>query len=138
MIKKLTLNDINDVLCLFNTDTLNKYNNQILSEQFSNTIYSNYGYYLNNHLVGCIFYWRILDSVDLDYIYVHKDYRKNKIASNLLDFMFNRCIDCDIYLEVSEYNIIAFNLYSKYNFSIIDKRKDYYGKNKHAIIMKRG
>lgn len=82
-------------------------------------------------------YMIILDSIDIDEIYeiaIHKDYQHQGLATKLIEYYPK---NKDIFLEVSEYNYNAIALYKKLGFKEINIRKNYYGKNDNAIIMKK-
>lgn len=83
--------------------------------------------------------WIIAGEGDITNIAVNPSYRKQRIASNLLNKLFELCIenDCkDITLEVRASNIPAQSLYKKFNFKEEGLRKKYYSDNgEDAIIM---
>lgn len=77
----------------------------------------------------------IYDRLEIDYIYVDTEYRKNNIASKLLEYLFdNYKYSCT--LEVRCDNIPAINLYKKFSFEIVSTRKNYY-KDIDAYLMLR-
>lgn len=93
-----------------------------------------------NKIVGFIGVWLIAGEGDITNIGVHPDYRRNNIASGLLTSLLSLCVDlnCTILnLEVRLSNIIAQNLYNKFNFKEIGIRKNYYGNNEDAILMQK-
>lgn len=96
-------------------------------------------YELENAIVGFIQYNIIYERVELDYIYVEKDWRKRGIASQLMNFCLqdsikNSCLN--ITLEVNENNTGGIKLYEKFGFQRVAIRPRYYhGKN--ALLMMR-
>lgn len=71
---------------------------------------------------------------------VAPNYRRKKIASNLLDeveVMLKQRGISECRLEVREDNNAAIKLYSKLGYRIIDKLERYYGK-KHGLYLKKG
>lgn len=90
------------------------------------------GYYIDNELVGIIIYKRLYDTTDLLYIVVDKLYRNKNIASTLLENLIKE--SNKIILEVRCDNKNAIKLYKKYNFKIINIRKNYYD-NMDAYVM---
>ncbi len=90
------------------------------------------GYYIDNELVGIIIYKTLYDTTDLLYIVVDKLYRNKNIASILLENLIKE--SNKIILEVRCDNKNAIKLYKKYNFKIINIRKDYYD-NMDAYVM---
>ena len=90
------------------------------------------GYYIDNELVGIIIYKTLYDTTDLLYIVVDKLYRNKHIASTLLENLIKE--SNKIILEVRCDNKNAIKLYKKYNFKIINIRKNYYD-NMDAYVM---
>ena len=97
-----------------------------------------YVYKVNNILVGFIHISINYETADLLNIIVKEEYRKQNIASTLLDYAISelpRTVE-HFLLEVNENNKAAIKLYNKFNFNIISIRKNYY-KNQNALIMER-
>jgi ribosomal-protein-alanine N-acetyltransferase len=76
-----------------------------------------------------------LDKVEILNLVVDSQYRNQRIASLLLDYLFDE-VSKPVILEVRESNIPAINLYKKFNFMEIARREKYY-ENENAIIMER-
>ncbi len=120
MIKKITqTNELNN---------LTQY--KITINEFTNL----YGYEIDNEIVGFIDFSLIFDRIELNYIFVKENHRKNNIAKKLMDVMIKN--NLPITLEVNVNNKKALNLYKKYNFNIITIRKNYYG-NEDAYLMEK-
>ena len=82
------------------------------------------------------------DELEIISILIDKKFRKvgigNSLMNDLLNIAFKKKIQ-NIFLEVSVENLIAINLYKKFNFIKVGKRKNYYyqhGKYIDADIMK--
>ena len=82
------------------------------------------------------------EDMEIISILIDKKFRKmgigKSLLNKLLNFAFKKKIQ-NIFLEVSVANIIAINLYKKFNFIKVGKRKNYYfqnGKYIDADIMK--
>ena len=129
MIKEISdLNIINKLLKEFNTsiNSLGTYSHYVIYE-------------ISNIIVGFISYDLIYDRLEIEYIYVNKEYRNKGIASKLMDYLVdignkNNCIN--ISLEVRETNLIAKNFYKKHKFEEVARREKYY-KNEDGILMVR-
>lgn len=76
--------------------------------------------------IAILVYSEIYDRLEIDYIYVLEEYRKNGIASKLLHYLFSK-YNYACSLEVRCDNIAAINLYKKYDFDIVSIREKYYG-----------
>lgn len=95
---------------------------------------------LENEVVGFAGAKFIIDEADIMNIAVKSSYRKQGIASlllkNLIDVCKNNNIN-SINLEVNEENFPAINLYKKYEFLEVGRRKNYYDGKFDAILMKK-
>lgn len=103
--------------------------------KFSNNSFEKvYGYYLNDTLVGLIDFSLIYERIEINYIFVKEEYRRNKIASKMMDFIIS--YNLSISLEVEETNNPAIKLYEKYGFQKKAIRKNYYGKNDGILMIR--
>ena len=110
MIKETNnINIINSFLKYFDTE-------------MSNNPYRKYLLYDDSAI---LVYSEIYDRLEIDYIYVLEEFRNQKIASKLLEYLFNKYnFTCS--LEVRCDNMSAINLYKKFGFEIVTVRKNYY------------
>ena len=74
--------------------------------------------------------------IHIQNIIVKPEYQNQGIGSVLLKYIIDNKQDKKIMLEVRSKNINAIKLYQKYDFKIINIRKNYY-KDDDAIIMER-
>lgn len=96
-----------------------------------------FGYYDNNKLVGFIHVLKTFECVEIINVVVDTEYRKQGIASKLINYVVDYYDDLEyILLEVNEHNEKAINLYNKLEFKVINVRKKYYG-NDDALIMRK-
>ena len=93
-------------------------------------------YLIENKEVGYVILEETIDVIDIVDVLVNEEYRKQKIASKLFDYVINKYknVKEKIMLEVRVSNNPAINLYRKFNFEIIYIRKNYY-KDEDAYIM---
>lgn len=130
MVNNCELKDIDSIkklgrLINHNFDKVNKLEEIINNKEIK-------GYYIDNELVGIIIYKTLYDTTDLLYIVVDQIYRNKNIASTLLENLIKE--SNKIILEVRCDNKNAIKLYKKYNFKIINIRKNYYD-NMDAYVM---
>ncbi len=97
---------------------------------------------LDKKIVGYIGLWFIMDECHITNVAVHLDYRKQKIATKLVESMFDLCKEhaaTYVTLEVRKNNIPAQELYKKFGFRKEAIRKEYYknpdNTREDAIIM---
>ena len=93
-----------------------------------------------NKIVGFAGIKIVLDEADIMNIAVKKDYRRQGIATLLLNHILNICKEKNIKtinLEVNEENFSAISLYQKFGFEECGRRKQYYDNKYDAILMKK-
>lgn len=92
----------------------------------------------NDIIVGFAGIWIAIDEAHITNIVTRKSYRKQGIATLLLQQLITITKNLDlksITLEVSEINNPAINLYEKLGFNRVGTRKKYYQNIYDAIIM---
>lgn len=130
MIKKLTIEDIDDILKIENEAFLHPYN----KEQFAYELEDNpcamiYGYYEEDKLIGVIDFWITFDCCQLCKIAIDKAYRRKGIATKLMNFMYEKSKkeQCEnVLLEVRMSNKSAIAFYKKEGFISLNTRDKYY------------
>lgn len=91
-----------------------------------------------NNIVGYSGIWQPIDEAHITNIVTKKDKRNNKVGTKMLEKLINIAKERklnNITLEVNVNNVIAINLYKKYNFKEVGRRKRYYNNIDDAIIM---
>jgi [ribosomal protein S18]-alanine N-acetyltransferase len=138
MIKRISELDLQNIIeiereSFDNPWTIEQIHHDILEKKVSN----NWGYYKNTHLIGYIFGWIVQDEYHLTNIAIKTEFKRQGIASSLLNFLLEllrkRQIK-HIFLEVSNANQSAQRLYERFDFISVGIRKDYYGKGDDAIL----
>ena len=120
--------------------TLNpKYNilfklEEILKEPYSKI----YVYVKDGTIVGFLHATVLYETIDIINIVVDKNYRRQRVASNLFDYLLTEApaTVTILTLEVNENNVSAIKFYESFGFSIINRRKGYY-MNADAFLMGR-
>ncbi len=90
-------------------------------------------------LLGYINFYLIAEEAHMLNLAIHPDWRKKGVAAQLLqhaiDFLKRRNA-AHVFLEVRESNLDAINLYQRFGFEMIGKRKRYYVEtNEDALVM---
>lgn len=134
MISKLTKEEVQEVIQL--GTMLNPNFSKLFHIENLNPNETIYIYKENNINKGFIHIQNGLDIIDLLNIIVKPEYQNKGIGSVLLKYIIDNKQDKKIMLEVRSKNINAIKLYQKYDFKIINIRKNYY-KDDDAIIMER-
>ncbi len=134
MISKLTKEEVQEVIQL--GTMLNPNFSKLFHIENLNPNETIYIYKENNINKGFIHIQNGLDIIDLLNIIVKPKYQNQGIGSVLLKYIIDNKQNKKIMLEVRSKNINAIKLYQKYDFKIINIRKNYY-KDDDAIIMER-
>jgi len=134
VISKLTKEEVQEVIQL--GTMLNPNFSKLFHIENLNSNETIYIYKENNINKGFIHIQNGLDIIDLLNIIVKPEYQNQGIGSVLLKYIIDNKQDKKIMLEVRSKNINAIKLYQKYDFKIINIRKNYY-KDDDAIIMER-
>lgn len=104
-------------------------NNEIIKD-LNNNVFSKYFIYVEeSNIIGFVNYFDIYDRYEIVNIFVAETYRNKKIGSKMLEHLIKlgeKQNIKNITLEVKKDNIVAINLYKKYNFEIVAIRKLYY------------
>lgn len=94
--------------------------------------------FIEKTLVGIIVYMIIESEAEIHLLVVDRNYRRKSIGKNLLKEtlkILEKLKVEHVFLEVSNRNSAAINLYKKVGFKQIGIRKNYYGKDNHGIVM---
>lgn len=134
MISKLIKEEVQEVIQL--GTMLNPNFSKLFHIENLNPNETIYIYKENNIIKGFIHTQNGLDIIDLLNIIVKSEFQNQGIGSILLKYIIDNKQDKKIMLEVRSKNINAIKLYQKYDFKIINIRKNYY-KDDDAIIMER-
>ena len=90
-----------------------------------------------DELMGYLFFMQVLDEAEVANIAVSPDFRRNGVASCLLDTALEN-VEADIFLEVRASNAPAIALYEKYGFRQYGVRRNYYeSPREDALLMQR-
>ena len=140
-VKQATIHDLNAIEKI----ELNLERRILSSATLSSTLNENMYYYfiakINDTVVGYLSAELLVDHFDLLAIAVDKKFRRQNVATNLLNKLFNLCGELkitDIFLEVRQNNLSAISFYEKVGFEKISIRKNYYtDTNEDAYIYKK-
>lgn len=111
---------------------------KLLEEEFSTDPFLKILIFEDDNLIkGFLLYSEIYDRIEINQIEVLTKYQQKHIASCLMEYLINIAKEkqlSNITLEVEENNYKAINLYHKYKFVKVAKRKGYYN-GVDAILM---
>lgn len=128
-IVKAGIDDLDKIVKLQNNLEFKMLSENNLKEDLQNSVYSYFIACKEGTPAGFISFSNLVDTIDLDYIAVLKEYRKQKIGSKLFDKLLDFAKENNInkiMLEVRESNIVAIKFYETLGFKKIYERKNYY------------
>ncbi len=140
MIRKCSSKDVDDLVSLEQECFKSPLSYDFLKQEIEKNPLSNYLCFEKNGVViGYIGLW-LTDIGTILNLCVKEEYRRNNIASKLMDEtikVFKENNINEISLDVRVSNEKALSLYKKYNFKQVLIRKNYYENKEDAIVMLR-
>ena len=92
---------------------------------------------IGKKVIGICVIHIVLDEVQINYFSLKKRFRRKGYGIYLMKYLIKQCENLKIkkiFLEVSETNLIAEVFYSKFNFSTVGRRKNYYKDGSDAVL----
>ena len=96
-----------------------------------------FGLLITNLVIGICVFQVVLDEVQINYFVVNKKFRKKGFGSYLMSYLIKKFEKLNlkkILLEVSQGNVTAERFYSRFDFSTVGIRKNYYKDGSHALL----
>ena len=92
---------------------------------------------LENFVIGICVVQVVLDEAQINYFVVNQKYRKKGFGSYLMSYLIKNCEKLNLkklLLEVSQRNVTAERFYSRFDFSTVGIRKNYYKDGSDALL----
>ncbi len=118
----------------------NPWNREAFLRDLENDIAFNYVLEHEGVIIGYYGFWIMFDNVDITKVSIRKELQGKGLSNILMNDFFSRIKNLDIKtitLEVRVSNSKAINLYKKYGFKEIAKRKQYYDDLEDAYILQK-
>ena len=96
-----------------------------------------FGLLITNLVIGICVFQVILDEAQINYFVVNKKFREKGFGSYLMSYLIKKFEKLNlkkILLEVSQGNVTAERFYSRFNFSTVGIRKNYYKDGSNALL----
>ena len=135
-IKQINEKDI-DLCYELDLNTISLWNKKQWTNEFKKDGVKVFGLLLANLLIGICVYQVVLDEVQINYFVVNKKFRKKGFGYYLMKYLIKKCEKLNlkkILLEVSQSNVTAERFYSRFDFSTVGIRKNYYKDGSHALL----
>jgi ribosomal-protein-alanine N-acetyltransferase len=144
-IRKMDVDDVNEVISIAATSTLNPWSRNMFLEEIA---HPHSGCFLIDieeerrtaFPAGFICFRHIGEESELFNVCVHPRYRRKGLGRRLMAFYIDFCGQKGvkkIFLEVSPLNLPAIRLYHSFAFQEAGRRKGFYQGNHEAILMER-
>jgi len=96
-----------------------------------------FGLLLSNLVIGICVFQVVLDEAQINYFVVNQKFRKKGFGSYLMSYLIKKCEKLNLkklLLEVAQSNVNAERFYSRFDFSTVGIRKNYYKDGSHALL----
>ena len=135
-IKQINEKDI-DLCYELDSNTISLWSKKQWASEFKKEGTKIFGLFSSNFVVGICVFQVILDEAQINYFVVNKKFREKGFGSFLMRYLIKRCKEQNInklFLEVSHSNYEAERFYTRFNFSTVGIRKNYYKDGSDALL----
>ena len=135
-IKRMNEKDI-DLCFELDSNSISLWSKKQWANEFKKEGIKVFGLLLSDLIIGICVFHVVLDEAQINFFVVNHKYRKKGFGSYLMSFVINYCEKFDInklLLEVSQANVIAERFYSRFNFSTVGIRRNYYKDGSDALL----
>ena len=135
-IKQINEKDI-DLCYELDSNTISLWSKKQWSQEFKKEGIRVFGVFFFNTLIGICVFHVVLDEAQINFFVVNHKYRRKGYGSYLMCYLIKQCEKLNIkklFLEVSHANVTAEKFYSRFDFSTVGIRKNYYKDGSHALL----
>lgn len=130
-----------DISAIYKIECLasNLWKESYFSDEFNNTFSCTAVALCDEKVVGFAVAWNVIEDIQLNNIGIHPDFRRQGIATGLIDFLVNEHNELTperIIIEVKSSNKGGIAFYRSLGFIFTGKRQKYYG-NEDALLMEK-
>ena len=135
-IKQINKKDI-DLCYELDLNTISLWSKEQWTNEFKKDGTKIFGLLIDNLVIGICVFQVVLDEAQINYFVVNKKFRKKGFGSYLMSYLIKICEKLNLkklLLEVSQSNVTAEKFYSRFDFSTVGIRKNYYKDGSHALL----
>ena len=135
-IKQINKKDI-DLCYELDLNTISLWSKEQWTNEFKKDGTKIFGLLIKNLVIGICVFQVVLDEAQINYFVVNKWFRKKGFGSYLMSYLIKECQKLNLkklLLEVSQSNVTAERFYSRFDFSTVGIRKNYYKDGSHALL----
>ena len=96
-----------------------------------------FGLSITDLVIGICVFQVVIDEAQINYFVINQKYREKGFGTYLMSYLIKNCENLNLnklLLEVSQSNVTAERFYSRFNFSTVGIRKNYYKDGSHALL----
>jgi len=135
-IKQINEKDIH--LCYeLDSNTISLWSKKQWANEFKKEGTKIFGILITNLVIGICVLQVVFDEAQINYFVVNQRFRKKGFGTYLMSYLIKECEKLNInklFLEVSHKNSIAEKFYSRFNFSTVGIRRNYYKDGSDALL----
>ena len=135
-IKQMNKKDI-DLCYELDSNTISLWSKEQWANEFKKDGTKIFGLLIKNLVIGICVFQVVLDEAQINYFVVNNKFRKKGFGSYLMNYLIKKCEKLNLkklLLEVSQSNVTAERFYSRFDFSTVGIRKNYYKDGSHALL----
>ena len=135
-IKQINENDI-DLCYELDSNTISLWSKKQWADEFKKKGIKIFGLLISNFVVGICVFQIVLDEAQINYFVIDQKFRKKGFGYYLMSYLIKQCENLNLnklLLEVSKSNVTAERFYSRFDFSTVGIRKNYYKDGSDGIL----
>ena len=135
-IKHIHEKDI-DLCYQLDSNTISLWTKKQWSNEFKKEGIKVFGLLFSNFVVAICVIHVVLDEAQINFFVVSEKYRERGFGSYLMNYLIKRCEKLNVNklcLEVSHKNLSANKFYSRFDFSTVGIRRNYYKDGSDALL----
>ena len=135
-IKQINENHI-DLCFELDSNTISLWSKKQWTKEFKKDDTKIFGLLIKNLVIGICVFQVVLDEAQINYFVVLEKFRNRGFGSQLMNYLIKQCERLNLnklLLEVSSSNFSAERFYSRFGFSTVGIRKNYYKDGSDAVL----
>ena len=135
-IKQINEKDI-DLCYELDSNTISLWSKEQWANEFKKEDTEIIGLLIKNLVIGICVFQVVLDEAQINYFVINPKFRGKGFGSYLMSYLIKKCEKLNLnklLLEVSQSNCTAEKFYSRFNFSTVGIRKNYYKDGSNALL----
>ena len=135
-VKQINENDI-DLCYKLDSNTISLWSKEQWAQEFKKEGIKIFGLLLSDFVIGICVFHVVLDEAQINFFAINPKYVNKGFGTYLMSYLIKKCEKLNInklFLEVSHNNHKAEKFYSRFDFSTVGVRKNYYKDGSDALL----